>query len=336
MILRKSLASLVFGYVVLCGAAGGAAAEVGEVKIARQYGIGYLPMMIMEQDKLVEKHARVLGLERLAVTWATFAGANVMNDAMLAGDLHFAAVGTTLAPILWAKTHGTPQEIKAICSLSSVPLYLNTRNPEIRTVKDFSGKDKIALPAVKVSTMAVVLQMAAEQAFGPGGYDKLDALTISRSHPDAMMALLSGAGEINSHFTWPPYQYRELKTAGIRTVLNSHDVMGGPASTVVIIATKKFRDANPKVYAAFVAAMKEADDTIMRDKRHAAEVYLRATKDKDTVENIMEMLDPSQFTLVPQNVMKFTDFLYRVGVIKQKPASWKDMFFPEVHNLPGS
>ena len=313
-----------------------ASAEVSEVKLARQYGVGYLPMMIMEHDHLLEKHAARAGLSDVTVTWTTFAGAGPMNDAMLSGDLHFAAVGTTSVPLLWARTHGTPQEIKAVCALSSVPLYLNTRVPSIKTVKDFSSKDKIALPAVKVSTMAVVLQMAAEQAFGPGNYDKLDSLTISRSHPDGMTALLSGAGEINSHFTWPPFNVRELKTPGIHTVLDSESVMGGPATTVVVISSKKFRDANPKLYGAFLAAMKEADEAIRRDKVRAAELYRQATKDKDSIEEIAGMINPDQFTLIPQNVMKFTDFLFGVGVIKQKPASWKDMFFPEVHDLPGS
>ena len=313
-----------------------ATAEVSEVKIARQYGIGYLPMMIMERDRLLEKHAASEGLSNVTVTWETFAGAGPMNDAMLSGDLHFAAVGTTSVPILWAKTHGTPQEIKAVCALSSVPLYLNTRVPQIKSVKDFTAKDKIALPAIKVSTMAVVLQMAAEAAFGPGNYNKLDSITISRSHPDGMIALLSGAGEIDSHFTWPPYNVRELKSPGIHTVLDSETVMGGPATTVVVIASKRFRDANPKLYSAFLAAMREADETIRRDKRHAAEVYLQATKDKESVAEIAAMLNPDQFTVTPQNVMKFTDFLFRVGVIKQKPSSWKELFFPEVYDLPGS
>lgn len=317
-------------------ASGARAAEVTEVKIARQYGIGYLPMMIMEQERLVEKHAKLAGLPAITVTWATFAGANVMTDALLSGDLHFAAVGTTLVPILWARTQGGPQEILGVCGLSSVPLFLNTRNPKIRSVKDFGAGDRIALPAVKVSTMAVVLQMAAEQAFGPGQHDKLDALTVSRSHPDGMTALLSGAGEINSHFTWPPFQYRELRHPGIRTVLASNDVLGGSASTVVIVAPARFRAANPKIFGAYLAAMKEANELIRNDRRRAAELYLRATKDMDTVESIVEMLNPDHFTIVPQNVMKFTEFLHRVGVVKRKPASWKEMFFPEVADLPGS
>lgn len=314
-----------------------AASETSDVRIAKQYGIGYLPLMIIEADKLLEKHASARGLSNVQVKWTTFAGANVMNDALLSGDLDLAAVGTPVIPILWAKTHGSAQEIKAVCGLSSVPLYLNTRNPKVKTVGDFSEKSKIALPAVKVSTMAIVLQMAAEKAFGPGNHARLDPLTVSRSHPDGMAAMLSESSEIDSHFSWPPYQYWELKRPGIHTVLSSNDVLGGSATTVVIIATKRFRDANPRIFGAFLAAMEEADDVLTRNRRHAAEVYLQVTKDKDTVENIQKMLEePGQFSIVPQNVMKYVDFMYRTGMIKQKPASWKELFFPEVHSLPGS
>ena len=52
----------------------------------------------------------------------------------------------------------------------------------------------------------------------------------------------------------------------------------------------------------------------------------------------LKMLDDPQvkFTTTPQNVTKYVDFMQRTGAIKVKPASWKDLFFPNVHNLAGS
>ena len=99
-----------------------------------------------------------------------------------------------------------------------MPMYLNPRNPNVRSIKDFTEKDKIALPAVKVSIQSVTLQMAAEKLFGEGNHNKLDALTVTLSHPDALVALLSGGSEITAHFTTPPYQYQELEKPGIHTV----------------------------------------------------------------------------------------------------------------------
>ncbi len=145
-----------------------------------------------------------------------------------------------------------------------------TRNPNVKTVKDFTDKDKIALPAVKVSIQAVTLQMAAEKAFGEGQQNKLDHLTVSMSHPDAQTALLSGRSEITAHLGSPPFQYQELEQQGMHKVFSSYDVLGGPATFNVVWTTTKFHDENPKLYAAFVAALDEATATINRDKRAAA------------------------------------------------------------------
>jgi len=315
-----------------------ASAEVSELRIARQPGISYLSMLIMEDEKLVEKHAKEAGLPDLKVTWSTFAGGNVMNEALLSGSLHFAAGGVGPMVTMWARTRGN-LDVKAVSAINSMPLYLNTRNPDIKTIKDFTPKDKIALPAVRVSIQAVTLQMAAEKAFGEGQQNKLDPLTVTLSHPDGMAAMLSGSSEINSHFTSPPFQQEELKHKEVHRVLSSYEVLGGPATFNLIWTTDKFYKENPKAYAAFFAALKEATDKINQDKTWAAKAYLRLANDKRTPEeDIVKLLnDPENvYTLTPQNVMKYVEFMHKVGSIKVMPASWKDMFFPNAHELSGS
>jgi len=226
----------------------------------------------------------------------------------------------------------------AVSAINSMPLYLNSRNPAVKTIRDLTEKDKIALPAVKVSIQAVTLQMAAEKAFGEGQQNRLDALTVSMAHPDAQAALLSGATEISAHFSSPPFQYQQLEKAGVHTVLNSYEVLGGPATFNVVWTTSKFRSENPKLYDAFVKALDEATAIINRDKKAAAETYLRLAKGKDTVVDILAMLnDPNiVYTTTPQNVMKYVNFMYKVGSIRARPDSWKDLFFQNVHGLPGS
>ena len=322
--------------VALFAAAAPARAEMAEINVAQQYGISYLPLMIMEDQKLIEKHAKAAGVD-VKVGWAKFAGGNVMNDALLSNSLQFASGGVGPLLTLWSRTKGN-LDVKAVGAINSMPLYLNTRNPNVKSLRDFTEKDKIALPAVKVSIQAVTLQMAAEKEFGPGQQNRLDPLTVSMSHPDAQTALLSGAGEITAHFSSPPFQYQQLEKPGIRTVLNSYDVLGGPATFNVVWTSSKFRNENPKLYDAFVKAMEEATAIINRDKKAAAETYLRLSKDKDTVAYIQKMLnDPNiVYTQTPQSIMKYAEFMSKVGAIKVKPDSWKDLFFPNVHGLPGS
>jgi NitT/TauT family transport system substrate-binding protein len=326
-----------FGAAALLLLASPAWAELSEIKVAQQYGISYLPLMLMEEQKLIEKYAKANGIPDLKVGWAKFAGGNVMNDALLSNSLQFASGGVAPLVTLWARTRGN-LDVKAVAAINSMPLYLNTRNPNVKSIKDFTDKDRIALPAVKVSIQAITLQMAAEKAFGEGRQNQLDALTVTLSHPDAQIALLSGQSEVSAHFGSPPFQYQQLKNPAVHTVLNSYDVLGGPATFNVVWTSSKFRTENPRIYDAFVRALDEAIGQINADHKAAAEAYLRISKDKDTVQEILAMLnDPAiVFTTTPQNVMKYVDFMGKTGVIKVRPDSWKDLFFPNAQGLPGS
>ena len=334
---RSTKAALAFVCaLVLSGAALPARAELSEIHVAEQYGISYLPLMVMQDQKLIEKHAKAEGID-VKVAWSKFAGGNVMNDALLSGSLQFASGGVGPLITLWAKTHGN-LDVKAVSAINSMPLYLVSSDPAVKTVKDFTDKDRIALPAVKVSIQAVTLQMAAEKAFGPGQEHKLDHLTVSLSHPDAMTALLSGKSEINAHFGSPPFQEQELEHPGIHLVLDSYDVLGGAATFNTVWTTAKFRSENPKIYAAFVAALDESMKIINGDKKAAAETYLRLAKSKLSLESVEKLLNDPKivFTTTPNNVIKYADFMYKVGSIKVKPQSWKDLFFPNAYSLPGS
>jgi NitT/TauT family transport system substrate-binding protein len=324
-------------FVAIAGGAGSAGAEVTEITYARQQGLSYLPMIVMEHFQLIEKHAKLQGLTGVKGKLVSFPQTTGITDAMLAGNLHFATQGTPSLLTLWDKTVGTGREIRAVCAVTSSPEFLNTRNPNVKTLKDFTANDKIALPGAKVAIQAIVLQMAAEQAFGRGEHARLDSLTVTMSHADAFAAIMGTTSEVNSHFTNVPYQYYELENPAIHRVLNSFDVLGGPHSVIHVYTTVKFRTENPKSYAAFYGALREASDIISKDKKAAAQAYLDISKDKTPLDAIVKLLnDPDQeYGCAPRKVMKFVDFMYRIGSIKHMPASWKDLYFPEVHNMQG-
>ena len=334
--LRLCVASLCC--MLSLGIAAPAHAETSEVRAAQQFGLSYLALMMMEDSKLVEKQAKTMGLGDIKVSWAKLGGPGAMNDALLSGGIDFGTGGVPSLITLWSKTHGTPQEVRGVGALNSMPVNLVTSNPNVKSIRDFTDKDKIAVTTVKVSTQALLLQMAAAKEFGEQNYAKLDPLTVSLPHPDAMTALLSGGGTITAHFSSPPFQYQEVGRPGIRTILSNYEILGGPATFNVVWSTAKFRDANPKTYAAFVAAFEEATATINRDKRAAAEVYKRMSGTKETVEELLKMMeDPLvEYTLTPKSIMKTAEFMAKVGTIKEKPSSWKDLFFPNVHGLQGS
>ncbi len=327
--------SMVLALVLLLAAVIPARAEVKEVRLAKQYGLGYLPLIIMEEQRLIEKHTKAAGLGDIKVTWATLGGGGAVNDALLSGSVEYISSGVAPLVVLWDKSKGA---VKGVSALISTPNYLNTNNPNVKTIRDFSDKDRIGLPTAKVSIQAIILQMAVAKEFGQENFAKLDKLTVTMKHPDAMAALLSGKSEITGHLTSPPFMFQELDDKRVRTVLNSYDVLGGPHTFNVITTTKSFHDHNPKTYAAVFAALEEAVTYINKNKRAAAETYRSASKTKESLDDLIkEISQPAlSYTTTPLNIAKFTDFMYKTGTIKTKPNSWKDLFFPNVHNKQGS
>ena len=317
--------------------AGAVRAEVSEVKVVRQFGISFLPLLVMQDKQFYEKHAKAAGLDSKA-NYMQISGGTSVNDALLAGGIDIASGGIPPAMIIWSRTKGSSNEVKAMTAKNCAPILMVTRDPRIKTIADLTEKDKIAMPAVKVSGSAIILQMATQKLFGKGQEFKFDPLQVAMSTPDGMIALLSGGGEINVHFSEPPFQYQELKRPGIRQILKSYDVLGSKTTYNLLWTTSKFHNENPKTYRAFLAGFDDAVKEIYRDKKAAAETYLRLTKEKISVEEVLELINNPdfEFTMTPKNMMQIVSFMADVGHIKNRPESWKDLFFPEVHNLPGS
>lgn len=332
----KLKVKLMIAGIALAGVASTAQAEVHQITIAKEYGIGYLPYMIMEHDHLIEQQARKMGLGNLKVNWTTVGGSGFMETAVLSGRVDFASSGVTNFLTMWSKSHGA---VKSVGALDSMPLYLNTRNPRVHSVKDFSAKDKIALPTVKTCIQAILLQMQAASTWGPKQAFKLDPLTVSMKHPDAMAALMSNASEIDTHFSSPPFQEIELKDPKVHKVISSYDVTHGPGTFILSWAPVKFYQQNPKTYQAVVAAIQQAENFINTHRKETAAIYLQMTGGKNLSQGDMVKIlnNPEyRFTMTPQGTMKLAGFMHSIGTLPKMPASWKDLFFANVHNLPGS
>lgn len=314
-----------------------ASAETHEVRLAEQFGIPYLPLMVMKHDHLIEKHAKAQGLGKVTTTWRRFSGGNVMNSALISGNLDFAAAGVGPLLKIWDRTREN-MNVKGVASLGDTPIELNTTNPNVKTLRDFTDKDRIALPAVRVSIQAITLDIASAKVFGEKHYNKLEHITVSMKHPDAMAALLSGRTEIDAHFANPPFQEEELENKRVHTVLSSYDVMGGPVTLDVVYARRKFREENPKTFQAVFAAMKEAMKIINHDKHAAAKLYVEETHTKLSPDFIYRIISSKDFhfTTTPHGIMTYAKFMHRVGLMKNVPKAWDDVFFPELHGANGS
>ena len=317
--------------------AGAAQAEVKELRVSQQFGIGYLPLQVARNKGLFEKHAKAEGLDDLKVSFVTLGGGASTNDALLSDSIHIGTGG--VAPFLaaWAKTKGN-LDIRGVAAITTMPIALVTTNPAVKSLKDFTAKDRIALPSVKVSIQAVTLQIAAEKVFGPGQHDKLDGLTVSLKHPDVYAALASGKSEVTAHFGAPPFQQQELLLPNGHKITDSYEALGGPVTLNVAWAKASFREQNPKVFKAFIEALREADTFIADHPTEAAKIHLleeKSVADESLVLSIIKEPE-SVFSVVPVNTTKYADFLFRTGQIKAKADSWKDLFFPDIQTESGS
>ena len=304
-------------------------AELKEITISKQFGLSYLPLIVLEDKKLIEKYAKDEGLGDVKVNWATFGGGSVANDALLSGNAQIVGAGNGPFIRLWDKTKG---QVKALAALNESPIVFVSNNPNVKSVKDLTEKDKIALPAAKVSVQALVLQIATAKEFGLKSYDKFDNLTVTLKNPDAYAAVTSGSSEVTGHIGLEPYSTLELEKPNVHKVFDSFTLLGGPHTTNVLYTTDDFYKNNPKLSKAVVNALNEANKWIVNNHDEAVKLYLKSYESGESPELVSKVLKNSiTFDTKPRaNITQFSDFLFDVGATKQKAADWKELFFDAV------
>jgi NitT/TauT family transport system substrate-binding protein len=308
-----------------------------EISITRQPGIVYFPSHVMEKQHLIEKQAEKLGLKDLKVNWVNLSGGSAQTDAMLAGSVDVVNTGVGNLLLLNDRTKGG---VKAIVATSALPLAFISRDPKLKSLSDIKPGDKIAVPTVKVSTQAILLQMASAKLYGDDQYAKLDANTVQLGHPDAFAAMSNMNGEIANHFAAPPFQFREMKSIpGAHIVVQSQDIIGGPLTQSQFFCTTKFAEANPTIVKAIMAATLEAQAYIRDHTPEAVKIYKEVTNDPTSDDDLLQYLkepEMMEFNPQPQGVMKFAQHLYKIGTLKTPPTSWKDYYLPIAYDLPGN
>lgn len=337
----KSVGGAALAALLAAGVSGTALAEAKEVKFADQPGLLYLPMHVVIQNKLVEKHAKKAGLGDIKVSGIRLSGGAATNDALISGNVDFVIAGVPPLLKIWDKTKGN-LDVRATISISDMALVFISNDPRVKSLKDYVGitDHKIAVPAVKTSIQATSLQMAAEKVLGADKAMSLDPLTVSMPHPQAVAALIGGKSEIRTHAATLPFSFEEMKhkDKGMHVVFSSFDLIG-QHTTVTLYNTRKWKEANPKLFKAVYDAYMEAHQWINADTKRAAKLFQDYNKSKLDLADIEAMVaDKNQvrYSATPSGTMKFAEFLHKTGQIKNMPASWKDLFWETAHGLNGS
>lgn len=308
-----------------------------KVTFVQQRGLLYLPVDLMVSGGILQQEATKLGLGKVEATVSNLSGPGPVIDALLSGAADYGTAALPSLLTLWDKTHGTPNEIKAVGTVSNGAMVLYTINPNIKTIADFTEKDRIAVPSVRISFNAMMLEMAAEKQWKDP--HKLDHLTVGLSHPDAVAALSAGYGKatITSHIAVQPFTDRGLKLPGAHVIADSREVFGGPLTQITLLASKQTRDKNPALFKAVANALEESIKIANADKRAAAVLWKKAQAAPESIEELVALLnDPGfEFTSQPHRIAYFAAFLNRIGNMKTKVGDWKDLFWETAYHQKG-
>jgi NitT/TauT family transport system substrate-binding protein len=307
------------------------------VTIVQQRGLMYLPVDMMVTGGVLQQEATKLGLGKVEATARALSGPAAITDALLSGSAQYGAAALPSLLTLWDKTHGTPNEIRAVGTMSNGAMVLYTINPNVKTIADFTEKDRIAVPSVRISFNAMMLEMAAEKLWNDP--HRLDHLTVGLGHADAVAALSAGYGSatVTAHIAVQPFTDRGLKLPGAHVVADSREVFGGPLTQVSLLATKQTRDKNPTLFKAVGNALETSIKMCNADKDAAAVLWKKAQNASESIDELRALLDDPgfEFTSQPHRIATFAAFLKRIGTMKTEVGSWKELFWETAYDQQG-
>src|SRR6201996_2869977 len=299
------------------------------VSFVQQRGLLYLPVDMMVAGGVLQQEATKLGLGKVEASARTLSGPSAVTDALLSGSANYGAAALPSLLTLWDKTHGTPNEVRAVGTMSNGAMVLYTINPNVKTIADFTEQDRIAVPSIRISFNAMMLEMAAEKLWNDP--HRLDHLTVGLGHADAVAALSAGYGSANgtAHIAVQPFTDRGLKLPGAHVVTDSREIFGGPLTQVSLLATKQTCDKNPTLFKAVGNALEASIKMCMADKPAGAVLWKKAQNASESIEELQALLDDPgfEFTSQPHRIAYFAAFLKRVGGMKADVGNWKDLFW---------
>ena len=118
------------------------AQPVTEVRVIIQYGVSYLPLMMMEEEeKLLGAALAAQGDQPIELKLQRVSGSNSVNEGLLAGTADMGMMGSFSLLIIAEKARGG---VKGLAGTSAFPMVLNAVNDRIKTIADFTPGDRIA------------------------------------------------------------------------------------------------------------------------------------------------------------------------------------------------
>lgn len=293
-----------------------------KVTIAYQPGLGYASLIVVKQQKTLEKQFPSTKIE-----WKILASGSAIRDGVIANQIQVGAMG--IAPFLLGWDRGVGW--KLLASLNQQDLWLVVKDPNIKSLKDFKPGMKIGLPAPD-SIQAVTLRKGAQQELG--NPQALDPSLLAIAHPLGLQALESD--QIAAHFGQPPFQFQEVEKGG-KAILKSSELFGGLPSGGSLLVTEKFYDQYPTFSQGLYQTVTDAIK-LLKDKPDEAAKLLAADSDgKMTAENAKKWIthEGIEYSGVPKGYLQYAAFMKQTNVLSKQPQSIDELVFPTLQGKGG-
>ena len=296
------------GVTLAYGSASAAEDAPQSVTIAHQPGIGYMPLIVLQRQGILQKR-----WPQTNIAWRQISPAAI-RDEIITNRTQIGAIGTEPFLIGWDK--GVPWKI--LCSANTSDLPVVVMDPQIKSIRDLKPSDKIAMPSLD-SSQALIVRKALQNA----GLDphSLDSAFVALDHPTAEQALI--AHQLTAHVSAPPFYQDELKR-GAHIILHKRDVFQNDLTVAVIVVNTEFAQQYPRFVGAFFKDYVDAVNFIKTHREDAAKMYVEYTEGKANLEEtteILRSLGNTLYTVTPRGVLEAATYMKQLGMLQKVPAS---------------
>jgi NitT/TauT family transport system substrate-binding protein len=282
--------------------------------IADQFGPGHLVTLVMKQRRLLESRFPSTTFE-----WRIVTSGAIVRDGMMTDRIH---VGLSAPPpFLLGLDKGVTWKI--VAAAATYDQWLLTKDPTIRTFKDFTsgGQKQIAVVGFD-SFPAIQLKKLAQQEFGDA--KALDTHLVIMPPPQAIQAMLSGqlAGA-----AIPPVHMVRAVDAGARIVVER--VFSGPVTNNFYVMMAEFINRHPDFAQGFHDAVDEAVRYIHDKPNDAFQMLADEEKGKTSSEQYRDLIKRSgtEFSTIPNRILEVGEFMKKIGMIQKLPRSLDEVSF---------
>lgn len=294
--------------------------EVVILNIAYQYGLAYAPLIVAQNQGLIEKAYKNITGKDVTVIWNQMSSGADINTGIASGSLDVGFMG--IAPAITGVTKGIGYKI--FTNLSGQEHCLMTNNINITSFDDLIGSEyQIALVNVG-SFQHIILAKALYNS----GYDShiLDSNIVAMKHPDGMTALESGS--IACHLTSSPYIYMERANENLYEIKAVTETWKKENSFIVGVASENLYNNNEKLYQALCDAIKDAIDYLNNNMEETAK--LTCEFNGNNAEDELEYLQQGNYTIETKGIFELASFMAETGFIDQALESYSDLVFENV------